>query len=173
MGETPGEMGSMVAALYVQRGGIYDGVPGVEAWAGPPDRDARLYAGPWPVVAHPPCARWGRYWSGGPNALTPRRMGELARCLHLVPSAVTSAADRLEAQGLIQRVKDPSDRRAFLLRLTRRGNRHRARIEQSCSAALRTICGLSGQEFDLLLQLSGKIKETPEDPGHITPGKET
>jgi len=103
---------------------------------------------------------------------TPRRMGELARCLHLVPSAVTSAADRLEAQGLIQRVKDPSDRRAFLLRLTRRGNRHRARIEQSCSAALRTICGLSGQEFDLLLQLSGKIKETAQSQMQQMPGKE-
>jgi hypothetical protein len=45
-----------VAALYVQRGGAYYGLPGVDPWD--EARDARLYAGPHPVVAHPPCARW-------------------------------------------------------------------------------------------------------------------
>ena len=48
----------MIAALYVQPGGIYYGLPDVDPW-GPP-RDAREYAGPWPVVAHPPCSRWCR-----------------------------------------------------------------------------------------------------------------
>jgi len=45
-----------VAALYVERGGVYDGLAGVDPW--PIDRDARTYPGPHPVVAHPPCARW-------------------------------------------------------------------------------------------------------------------
>jgi len=45
-----------IAALYVQKGGCYFGLPGVDPWD--EARDARLYAGPWPVVAHPPCARW-------------------------------------------------------------------------------------------------------------------
>lgn len=46
----------MVAALFVQEGGAYYGLPDVDPW--PESRDARLYAGPWPVVAHPPCQRW-------------------------------------------------------------------------------------------------------------------
>jgi hypothetical protein len=54
-----------VAALYVEHGGCYYGLPDVEPW-GLPERDARLYAGPWPVVAHPPCERWGSFWYGGP-----------------------------------------------------------------------------------------------------------
>jgi hypothetical protein len=45
-----------IAALYVQRGGSYYGLDGVDPWD--EERDARLYSGPHPVVAHPPCARW-------------------------------------------------------------------------------------------------------------------
>lgn len=45
-----------VAALFVERDGVYSGLDDVEVWD--EERDARLYAGPWPVVAHPPCARW-------------------------------------------------------------------------------------------------------------------
>jgi hypothetical protein len=45
-----------VAALYVQKSGCYYGLPGVDPWDA--ERDARLYAGPHPVVAHPPCNRW-------------------------------------------------------------------------------------------------------------------
>lgn len=48
----------MIAALFVETGGCYFGFPNVDPWDR--ERDARLYAGPWPVVAHPPCARWTR-----------------------------------------------------------------------------------------------------------------
>jgi hypothetical protein len=48
----------VIAALYVQRNGVYYGLDGVDPWD--EKRDARLYNGPWPVVAHPPCAAWCR-----------------------------------------------------------------------------------------------------------------
>jgi len=47
-----------VSALYVATGGAYFGLPDVDPWD--EARDARLYAGPHPVVAHPPCTRWCR-----------------------------------------------------------------------------------------------------------------
>lgn len=46
----------MIAALFVQRDGAYYGIPDVDPWDA--KRDARKYAGPWPVVAHPPCHLW-------------------------------------------------------------------------------------------------------------------
>lgn len=54
----------VVAALYVESGGSYFGLPGVDPWD--EARDARNYAGPYPVVAHPPCQRWGKLWAGQP-----------------------------------------------------------------------------------------------------------
>ena len=48
----------MIAALFVDPRGCYAGLDGVELWD--EARDARLYDGPWPVVAHPPCSRWCR-----------------------------------------------------------------------------------------------------------------
>lgn len=56
----------MIAALYVETGGCYFGLDNVDPWD--VERDARLYDGPHPVVAHPPCKRWGRYARGGPSA---------------------------------------------------------------------------------------------------------
>ena len=46
-----------VAALYVDEKGPYPLL--VAEWYDA-RRDARTYAGPWPVVAHPPCGPWGR-----------------------------------------------------------------------------------------------------------------
>lgn len=48
----------MVTALFVETNGHYFGIPDVDPWD--VKRDARLYDGPHPVVAHPPCSRWCR-----------------------------------------------------------------------------------------------------------------
>lgn len=51
-------MSPTAAALYVQRGGVYWDRPDVDAWD--EERDAMLYDGPLPVVAHPPCGPWSK-----------------------------------------------------------------------------------------------------------------
>jgi hypothetical protein len=76
----------MIAALYVETNGCYFNLPGVDPWD--ISRDARDYPGPFPVVAHPPCERWGRYWNGGPSARVKRIKGADDGCFASALSAV-------------------------------------------------------------------------------------
>lgn len=86
----------MIAALYVAKGGAYFGLEGVEPWD--EARDARTYAGPWPVVAHPPCQLWvnmagvnfRRY--GGPH----NRPGNDGGCFALALASVRTYGGVLE-----------------------------------------------------------------------------
>lgn len=83
-----------VAALYVEIDGCYFGVPGVDPWD--EARDARLYVGPHPVVAHPPCQRWGRYWHGAPNKPHQYRLGDDGGCFAAALAAVRRFGGILE-----------------------------------------------------------------------------
>lgn len=67
-----------IAALYVEPDGAYFGIPGVDPWD--EARDARKYAGPHPVVAHPPCQRWGRFWHGSTRKPHQFKMGDDGGC---------------------------------------------------------------------------------------------
>jgi DNA-binding MarR family transcriptional regulator len=49
------------------------------------------------------------------------RLRELAEHLHIVARSTTEVVDDLEARGLAERLPDPHDRRATLVRLTPRG----------------------------------------------------
>lgn len=83
-----------VAALFVEQGGVYFDLPGVEPWD--KTKDARLYPGPHPVVAHPPCERWGRYWGGSP-ATWPRKVkGDDGGCFAAALAAVRRWGGLLE-----------------------------------------------------------------------------
>lgn len=75
-----------VAALFVAKGGCYFDLPGVEPWDR--DRDARTYAGPWSVVAHSPCERWGRYWGGAPLTWPRLAKGDDEGCFAAALNAV-------------------------------------------------------------------------------------
>jgi hypothetical protein len=85
-----------VAALFVQPNGCYAGQDHIDAW--PEHRDARLYGGPYPVVAHPPCQLWGAFaavnyarWGGDHN-----RPGNDGGCFASAVKAVVTYGGVLE-----------------------------------------------------------------------------
>ena len=84
----------MIAALFVETGGAYCGLPDVDAWDR--ERDARLYQGPHPVVAHPPCERWGRYWGGAPKTFPRLKLGDDGGCFAAALAAVRKFGGVLE-----------------------------------------------------------------------------
>ncbi|MCO5338567.1 hypothetical protein [Delftia tsuruhatensis] len=91
-----------VAALYVETGGAYFDLPGVDPWDEP--RDARRYDGPHPVVAHPPCQRWGRFWHGSTRKPHQFRMGDDGGCF-------ASALGALRRHGGV--LEHPADSHAW------------------------------------------------------------
>ena len=83
-----------VAALFVDGRGCYAGLPGVDPW--PIERDARDYAGPLPVVAHPPCKRWGRFWHGSTRRPHQFTLGADSGCFATALTAVRTWGGVLE-----------------------------------------------------------------------------
>ena len=82
-----------IAALYVQTGGAYFNLPGVDPWD--EARDARTYAGPHPVVAHPPCSRWCRL-AGLVEARWGRERGDDGGCFAAALASVRQWGGVLE-----------------------------------------------------------------------------
>jgi len=88
----------MIAALFVSANGPYFGLDNVDPWDA--ERDARQYSGPYPVVAHPPCQRWGKMWAGSPKhiARTGKRKikGDDGGCFKAALAAVRQFGGVLE-----------------------------------------------------------------------------
>lgn len=84
----------MIAALFVEPDGPYYGIEDVDPWN--EDRDARQYAGPHPVIAHPPCKRWGRFWHGSPSNPHQFELGDDAGCFAAALAAVRQWGGVLE-----------------------------------------------------------------------------
>jgi hypothetical protein len=84
----------VIAALYVGADGPYADLDGVDLWD--VARDARGYAGPHAVVAHPPCERWGRYWFGGPSVRERKTLGDDGGCFASALAAVRAWGGVLE-----------------------------------------------------------------------------
>jgi hypothetical protein len=83
-----------IAALYVRDGSTYSQILGVDCW--PRSRDARLWPGGAPAIAHPPCRAWGKYksWAKpdpGERELAPFAVQQVRRNRGVVEHPVGSA----------------------------------------------------------------------------------
>ena len=92
------------------------------------------------------------------------RLGELATQLRIAPRSTTEVVDQLEEKGLVERVADPSDRRARLVRLLPKGEEVLAGIASRRGTSAQTFFSpLSGEEqtefADMLRRLVGAQQE--------------
>ena len=88
------------------------------------------------------------------------KMNELSRLLMVTGGNVTAIVDQLEKEGLVERLDEPTDRRAFRIRLTRAGERTFAEMAREHEGwVVGLLSGLSRREQDELLRLLAKAKE--------------
>lgn len=89
----------------------------------------------------------------------PLRMRDLSDFLGNAPRTTTTIVDSLERDGLVERVRHPEDRRAFLLTLTENGVRcHREAEELDRRALAAATGGLSDAEREQLRALLARIR---------------
>ena len=94
----------------------------------------------------------------------PLRMRDLSDMLGVAPRTTTALIDSLERDGLVERVRHPVDRRAFLLSLTPLGLTRHAEAEEVDRQALAAATGgLDQAERDRLRELLAQIRRAVEE----------
>ena len=94
------------------------------------------------------------------------KMNELSRLLMVTGGNVTAIVDQLEKEGLVERLDEPADRRAFRIWLTKAGERsfgEMARAHEEWVVEL--LAGLSRREHEELLKLLAKLKASAMEVG--------
>ncbi|WP_460072614.1 MarR family winged helix-turn-helix transcriptional regulator [Streptomyces sp. YKOK-I1] len=108
------------------------------------------------------------------RAERPLRMRDLSEMTGVAARTTTSIVDSLERDGLVERVRHPDDRRAFLLRLTDDGLRcHREAEEVDRLALAEATAGLTPQDRERFRALLTVIREATADrdrPDRPSPG---
>ena len=104
--------------------------------------------------------------AGSPYELHPT---ELMATTLLSSGGMTKRIDRLVDAGLVERRPDPGDRRATLVRLTRRGKRTAdAALETHVAGEERLLGALSQAERRTLDVLLRKLLQALDDPSHVS-----
>lgn len=87
------------------------------------------------------------------------KMGELSQRMMVTGGNVTGITDMLEKEQLVAREPDPTDRRAYRVRLTREGRRQFRRMAAEHERwVIGLIAGLPRRQRDQLVDLLGALK---------------
>ncbi len=87
------------------------------------------------------------------------KMGELSRRMMVTGGNVTGITDMLEEDGLVERLADPADRRAWLVRLTAAGRRtFSAMAGEHERWIVESFRELSGREMATMAALLARLK---------------
>ncbi|WP_329242070.1 MarR family transcriptional regulator [Streptomyces sp. NBC_01478] len=90
----------------------------------------------------------------------PLRMRDLSEMTGVAARTTTSIVDSLERDGLVERVRHPHDRRAFLLRLTDKGRKcHREAEEVDGRALAEATAELDAEDRAQLRTLLARIRK--------------
>jgi MarR family transcriptional regulator, organic hydroperoxide resistance regulator len=99
----------------------------------------------------------------------PRPMRALADALSCDASMVTWLVDRLEQNGLVERLSSPSDRRVKTLVLTPKGIELRGRLRDAMSAPPAELLGLDMRSLRVLREELAKLPRPGRTPLSDTP----
>ncbi len=92
------------------------------------------------------------------TAKEPLALSELAKRNHCVRSNMTQLIDRLESDGLVQRVNDPDDRRVIRAALTASGRKAYEDTAKVVADQEQAVASLLGDNDELaLLKLLGRL----------------
>lgn len=83
---------------------------------------------------------------------------DVAERLQQDSGSITPLVKRLEAEGYLTRTRDPQDERNRVLKLTQAGRELRA-AGWKVSQAIAAGCGVSQQEFDIMMAHIGKLNQ--------------
>ena len=88
------------------------------------------------------------------------KMNELSRLLMVTGGNVTGVVDQLVKEGLVERVDEPTDRRAWRVKLTRAGGKAFAEMARAHEEwVVELLSGVSRRDSDALMQLLARLKQ--------------
>jgi len=88
------------------------------------------------------------------------KMNELSRLLMVTGGNVTGVVDQLVKEGLVERGDEPTDRRAWRVKLTRAGDKAFAEMARAHEEwVVELLSGVSRRDSDALMQLLARLKQ--------------